>query len=195
MWEARNKWVFEKVKVDVFRVVRRVAELRKELNKWVFEKVKVDVFRVCDEGGGRWLKPEVRWVKLNVDAGVKEGWGMGIGAVCRDSEGVVLWGMTEYRRETLESIMAEAEAVLAGIKEARRRGCLCLVVESDCKVLIDALKLKTKRSNFHLLLDDIYSICNDFESVLWSFVSRKHNSVAHELAHLCSMQLIPYELQ
>ncbi|XP_074289504.1 uncharacterized protein LOC141614656 [Silene latifolia] len=164
MREVRNKWVFKKVKVDVFRVVRRVEELMRELND---DMSVAGEQEVCSEGGGRWLRPEVGWVKLNVDAGVKEGWGLGIGAVCRDSEGAMLWGMTEHRCATLEPSMAEAEAILVYMNKARRRGCSRIVVESDCKVLIDALQLKTKgRSDFYLLLDDIYSICNDFEIVL-----------------------------
>ncbi|XP_074290445.1 uncharacterized protein LOC141617160 [Silene latifolia] len=155
MWEARNKWVFEWVTVDVFKVVRRVEELRKELE----DDLRVaGTHEVRDEGGGRWLKPEVGWMKLNVDAGVKEGWGTGLGVVSRDSEGMVLWGMTEFRCGTMEPRMAEAEAVLAGLKEAQARGSRRLVIESDCKVLIDALKSKLQgRSDFNLILDDIYA--------------------------------------
>ncbi|XP_074283848.1 uncharacterized protein LOC141608388 [Silene latifolia] len=175
------EWVREWVE-DVWReledskVARRVEELRKEME---------DEVRVAgaedkqEEGRGSWRKPEEGWAKLNVDAGVKEGWDTGLGAVCRNSEGRVLWGMTEFRSGTMEPKMAEAEAVMAGLKEAQARRCRRLVIESDCKVLIDALKSKaTGRSEFYLLLDDILDLCNGFESILWSFVSRKHNNVA-----------------
>ncbi|XP_074266078.1 uncharacterized protein LOC141588540 [Silene latifolia] len=90
----------------------------------------------------------------------------------------------------MEVRLAEAEAALAGMKEARRKGYRRVIIESDCKTLIDELKAKSQgRSDFHLLLDDINELCNVFDSVVWSFVSRKHNRVAHELAHICSSQL------
>ncbi|XP_074318913.1 uncharacterized protein LOC141655750 [Silene latifolia] len=187
IWEVRNKWVFDGVAVDAGKVARRVEELRKEME----DEVRVaGVQDKQEEGRGRWRKPKEGWAKLNVDAGVKEGWGTGLGAVCRNSEDRVLWGMAEFRSGTMEPKMAEAEVVMAGLKEAQARRCRRLVIESDWKVLIDALKSKANgRSEFYLLLDDILDLCNGFESILWSFVSRKHNNVAHELAHLSSSHL------
>ncbi|XP_074304587.1 uncharacterized protein LOC141639333 [Silene latifolia] len=135
-----------------------------------------------------WSKPNEGWVKVNVDEGVEEGWGAGFGAICRGSEGQVLWGLSERRRSTMEPRVAEAEAVLMSIQEARRRGHTNIVVESDRKSLIDALKTKdTERSDFHLVLHDIYRFYNSFACISWSFVSLKYNRVAHELAHWGSM--------
>ncbi|XP_074265150.1 uncharacterized protein LOC141587574 [Silene latifolia] len=126
-------------------------------------------------------------MKLNVDAGVKEGWGMGIGLICRGSEGEVVWGMAEHRTEEMEPRLAETWAILEEVKEARRRGHTCIIIESDCKTVIEAMKTKERgNSDFHLLLDDILYFCSNFDSVVWSFVSIKLNVVAHELAHLGS---------
>ncbi|XP_074276866.1 uncharacterized protein LOC141600524 [Silene latifolia] len=117
-------------------------------------------------------------------AGVKEGWGMGIGVVCRDSGANVLWGPSIRRGSIVEPRVAEAEAVLAGIEEVRRRGYKHIEVESGCKSLIDALKIQAKgRSDFHLVLADIYLLYSYFDCIVWSFVSRKFNRVAHDLAH------------
>ncbi|XP_074304569.1 uncharacterized protein LOC141639286 [Silene latifolia] len=141
-------------------------------------------------GSGRrqWVKPDGEVVKINVDAGVKEGWGSGLGVICRGNEGEVLWGLSEHREEMMEVRMAEAEAMVIGIQEARRRGYTKIAVESDCKPLVDALLTKEKgRSDFHLLLDDIFSVCDSFESVSWSFASRNLNRVAHELAKLSAI--------
>ncbi|XP_074282725.1 uncharacterized protein LOC141607267 [Silene latifolia] len=139
---------------------------------------------------GQWTKPEQGFVKLNIDAGVKEGWGMGVGVVCRGNNGEVVWGLSEHRREELEPKLAESMAILEGIKEARSRGHSNIIIESDCKSVIDALKKKEHgQSDFHLILDDIFYFCSAFNSVIWSFVSRKLNSVAHELAHYSSSEI------
>ncbi|XP_074288122.1 uncharacterized protein LOC141613286 [Silene latifolia] len=104
----------------------------------------------------RWSKPEVGVVKLNVDADTKEGWGTGLGAVCRDSRGEVQWGFTEVSLVVMEPREAEALAVLEGVKEAAKKEISKIVVESDCKGLMDALKAKEQgRSDFHLIVADI----------------------------------------
>ncbi|XP_074282901.1 uncharacterized protein LOC141607450 [Silene latifolia] len=133
------------------------------------------------------------YVKLNIDAGVKEGWGMGVGVICRGSNGEVVWGLAEHRRAEMEPRLAEAMAILEGVKEARSRGHTRIIIESDCKMVIDALKTKEQgHSDFHLILDDIFYFCSDFNSVIWSFVSRKLNGVAHELAHFSSSEISRY---
>ncbi|XP_074315325.1 uncharacterized protein LOC141651514 [Silene latifolia] len=99
------------------------------------------------------------WLKINVDASVREGIGVGVGAVCRDEEGCVVWGLTEQMREMIDPSEAEALAVYVGLKEAARRGHQHVIIELDCSMVIDALKLQKRgRSEIYLLFDDIHSI-------------------------------------
>ncbi|XP_074310502.1 uncharacterized protein LOC141646529 [Silene latifolia] len=187
IWEARNRVIFEGGSVVVVDVVKRVRR--------VFEEVEGELVVRAREAGGPneeggmqgddWRPPSSGWVKLNVDAVVKEGIGVGVGAVCRDSSGKVLWGMAHNRREVWEAHVAEAVAVLEGLEQAREAGHECVVVESDCSQVIDALKQrKTGRSLFSLVLDDILCISSYFSSVVWSYISRRNNVVAHALAHV-----------
>ncbi|XP_074299687.1 uncharacterized protein LOC141630836 [Silene latifolia] len=185
IWEARNGWVFENKGVDVTRVAKRVRSLLREMQE---ESSGGESNTQVAVGVERLEKPMEGFMKLNIDAGVKEGWGAGFGVVCRGSVGVVKWRVSERRREVMEPRLAEAEAMLIGVTEARKRGLTKVVFESDCKVLIEALKKQEKgRSDFHLIIEDILSFCDDFLLTHWSFVSRKLNSVAHELAHLSSL--------
>ncbi|XP_074314783.1 uncharacterized protein LOC141650612 [Silene latifolia] len=124
-------------------------------------------------------------MKLNVDAGIMTGVGVGFGVVCRSSGGRVEWGLSILQAQCLEPHMAEAVAILEGLKEAAQKGHDKLVVESDCLQVIDALRnYKHCRSLFHLVLDDIVFLCSSFSSVSWSHTSRKNNTVAHALAHV-----------
>ncbi|XP_074296243.1 uncharacterized protein LOC141624234 [Silene latifolia] len=187
IWEARNKTVFEGVRARVEQIVRRVED--------VLAEIAGNGGDCRDyEGAGRgrtgescteWRAPEHGWVKINVDAGVKEGLGVGVGAVCRNAQGKVLWGLSINRKEVWEPHVAEAVAVLEGLVEAVRAGHDLIVVESDCSRVVDALKTrKSGRSSFFLVLDDIFRICSSFVDVIWSHTSRNNNEVAHALAHV-----------
>ncbi|XP_074313752.1 uncharacterized protein LOC141648946 [Silene latifolia] len=125
------------------------------------------------------------YVKINVDAGAKEGEGTSSGMVCRNESGAVMWGAAVVRNEWWDPSVAEAIAMWDGLDEARRRGMRKVVMESDCMQLVEALKgRKQGRSIFAQVIDDILTLSNEFESVLWSYTSRVNNSVAHCLAHI-----------
>ncbi|XP_074302850.1 uncharacterized protein LOC141636485 [Silene latifolia] len=187
IWEARNRVIFYGGGVAMEDVVRKVQRVVEEIEGEL-------VVRIRDEGGSmekggvhgdEWKPPSSGWVKLNVDAGVKDGVGVGVGVVCRDSSGKVLWGMAHNRREVWEAYVAEAVAVLEGLEQGREAGHDRVMVESDCSQVIESLKQrKTGRSLFSLVLDDILRLCSSFSSGVWSFISRRNNVVAHTLAHV-----------
>lgn len=59
-----------------------------------------------------------------------------------------------------------------------------VVVESDSLVVIQALcEVSTGCNSFMLIIDDIFALCSSFTNVVWSFVKRSGNKLAHELAH------------
>ncbi|XP_074315734.1 uncharacterized protein LOC141651944 [Silene latifolia] len=194
VWEARNEAVFEGKEVHVGKVVARVLYLLKEMEE--SEVVVVGKGDKQDERTGfrrdgkeaKWQKPRQGIVKINVDAGVKEGEGMGIGVICRDEEGVIKWGWAERRRGEFDAQVAEVEAMLIGLQWAKRRLVREVCMEGDCKALIEALKHRQAlRSEFHAIIEEILSLCHFFKSCTWSSSSRKSNTVAHELAHLCKV--------
>ncbi|XP_074315459.1 uncharacterized protein LOC141651657 [Silene latifolia] len=187
LWEHRNKVIFESCRVDPFSVIRRACDILDEIEGGSFlrdnKRLGEGQAPGCSEGRG-WTGPPSGFVKVNVDAGVKDEVGSSMGVVCRDEWGKVLWGVSRVTEQVWEPHIAEAEALLEGVKEAIRNGHTRVVFESDCLQVIEALKKKTKgRSIFSLILEDISSLCNVFISVIWSFTSRV-NSVAHSLAHI-----------
>ncbi|XP_074284295.1 uncharacterized protein LOC141608847 [Silene latifolia] len=191
-WQLCNdalatKAAFEGEKGEIDRVVRRIQRVLEEVEGDRVAQSKREG-RLADEGqnehGRGWTAPGEGWVKLNLDAGVKEGVSVGICGVCRDSAGKVLWSMAARRLEVWEAHVAEAVAVLEGLEEAVKAGHDAVIVESDCSQVIDGLNSrKTGRSVFALVLEDILRLCNSFVSVVFFSVSRKNNEVAHALAH------------
>ncbi|XP_074289389.1 uncharacterized protein LOC141614543 [Silene latifolia] len=189
IWEGRNKKVFEGRESDARLVVRRIWEVEQELERSNEEEEKRgegSKGRGESRQGERdsWVPTMAGRMKINVDAASKEEVGVGLGIVCRDERGMCLWGVSNRRREHLEPRIAEAVALLEGLKEARERSYRNIVMESDCCQLIEDIKSsKEGRNEYFLVLDDIRSLCNAFDSIVWSFVRRTSNFVAHLLAH------------
>ncbi|XP_074306671.1 uncharacterized protein LOC141641928 [Silene latifolia] len=188
LWEFRNKVAFEGAKIEPARIVQRIWDVVNEgteVNDRARGKVERRTVREKDSGYDGWKPAPEGWVKINVDAGVKEGNGVHTGVVCRGGQGEVLWGISWVREVDWEPRFAEAIAVLDGLQEAREWGHRNVVLESDCLQVVEDLQEGTKgRSDLSLVLDDISLLCNEFESVIWSFTGRANNSVAHALAHV-----------
>ncbi|XP_074298465.1 uncharacterized protein LOC141629347 [Silene latifolia] len=134
--------------------------------------------------GTGWKLPGEGVVKVNTDAGVVAGLGISLGAVARDSSGQLQWAVAFQMGADRSPKMAEAEAVLMGLKEAKRAGYARIIMESDClNVITDLREKKTGRTDIFRVYDYIFSLCNSFISVVFSYVRRESNSVAHNVAH------------
>ncbi|XP_048504578.2 uncharacterized protein LOC109135629 [Beta vulgaris subsp. vulgaris] len=132
-----------------------------------------------------WAKPIDGTVKLNIDAGQIGVGGCGLGAVFRDEKGDVLAAGAFQFEVPWEPRVAEAKAIYHGLKLAKELGYRHLEVESDSLLAIQALrKGRGGSSEFHLIIDDILDLVVCFDFLVWSFVKRSGNNVAHMLAHL-----------
>ncbi|XP_074293297.1 uncharacterized protein LOC141620280 [Silene latifolia] len=179
-------------------VLRRIRELIAEMSG--MDEVGTDrgggrtrgsesVAEGCTEGDSTaelgWEAPRAGVAKINVDAGLIAGLGVGWGLVCRNSQGSVEWCVASQTSVDMEPKFAEAMAILHGAQEARRAGIKHVIFESDCLSVVEDLRLKKHgRSDIHLVYLDILSTCLFFDSFSFSFVRRKLNAVAHSLTHL-----------
>jgi len=81
-------------------------------------------------------------------------------------------------------VIGEAQACLFTLRTAHQYGFSHLCVEGDCLPLIQKLQNKTVDDNcVGLIVSDILSIIDQFEFIVFSFVKREGNAVAHVLAH------------
>ncbi|KAL5811377.1 hypothetical protein ACOSQ3_028113 [Xanthoceras sorbifolium] len=131
----------------------------------------------------RWVKPYIRWLKLNVDASLKaEASLVGLGDVIRDHEGLFMAGLSRKLYGLVSVEVAEALAILNGIHLAIESGFNHLLVESDALNVINYIKSRSPPlSEVGLVIADIFSICLHI-NVEFSFVPRCANSIAHLLA-------------
>ncbi|XP_074265194.1 uncharacterized protein LOC141587617 [Silene latifolia] len=184
IWERRNKAIFEDGEWRADLVVRRVRDLVCEMAGRGSLDMAREVRGVVEDGGG-WRRPGGGVPKVNVDAAVMEGVGVGLGVVCRNDRGEVVWCGVEQGTLVMDPEEAEATAILYDLKEARRMNNHRVILEGDCLNVIQDLQQKRKgRSSIFLIYNDIYVLCNSFDNVTFKWSRRNSNKVAHELAHL-----------
>ncbi|XP_074291006.1 uncharacterized protein LOC141617744 [Silene latifolia] len=175
----RNKVVFENERWSVDKVISRAREIVSEMRG-----VGVEGGAGVQEERNKWRKPSRGLYKINIDAGLMEGDGFGLGAICRDRGGKVQWGVSVQEGAVREPTVLEAEAILMGLTEAKEKELKSVEIESDCLSVIEDLRNRRRgRSDLNLIYDDIYAMCNFFDTLEFSYVRRSGNRVAHELAH------------
>ncbi|CAN0917580.1 hypothetical protein LINGRAHAP2_LOCUS30379 [Linum grandiflorum] len=133
----------------------------------------------------QWKKPSIGVLKLNTDAGFNQRGETGIGCVFQDWNGefVFVVASTEATRWPIR--VAEGRAILFGLRIAIEQGLTPLIVESDCKSLVDLLSNNiVRRTELGIICADIFEQKEFCDVREWSFTSRDANNVAHQLAHL-----------
>ncbi|XP_074302822.1 uncharacterized protein LOC141635723 [Silene latifolia] len=122
LWEHRNKVVFKRREVDPWSVIRRTKDMIEEGegSGFVLDKSRATKARRRNGEEGGWMPAPSGFVKINVDASMKEGEGVSCGVVCRDTGGQVLSGVSIVQERVWEAHVAEAVVVLEGMKELKR---------------------------------------------------------------------------
>lgn len=89
------------------------------------------------------------------------------------------------------ALVAEAFAVRDALHFARSMLISLVVIESDCAVLVDAIQQqKIIRKEIHPILQDIQNISTSFQLCEFTWVNRKANRAAHEIAKLRKLNLL-----
>jgi hypothetical protein len=120
----------------------------------------------------RWVRPQNRQIKLNVDASFHNDSEMGaVGAVLRDFQGQFVAASAKVLTNVESVLMAEAHAMKDGLALAATIGCNNIIAESDSTDVIQACNGA-----------DCVDMAVSIGSVTFSHVLRDANQVAHTLA-------------
>ncbi|KAJ8443070.1 hypothetical protein Cgig2_004275 [Carnegiea gigantea] len=91
---------------------------------------------------------------------------------------------TKHQYEHADISVEEARACLYGLQCAHNHRVYNIIIEGDCLHLMELLKAKSTPDNFlGFLIKDIISFLARFNLYAWSFVKRRGNKVAYDLAH------------
>ncbi|KAF7821357.1 putative ribonuclease H protein At1g65750 family [Senna tora] len=90
----------------------------------------------------RWEKPKFPYIKLNVDAAMKENGDGAIGGVLRDWDGLVTGAFISSTPNLDDVVMVGALAVEKGMKVAREAGMKDIIVKCDSRLVVDMLNAR-----------------------------------------------------
>ncbi|KAK6148918.1 hypothetical protein DH2020_016443 [Rehmannia glutinosa] len=132
-----------------------------------------------------WTVPEQGQLKMNCDAAVYKDGSLGYGFVVRDSVGDVL--LSGAKRTNMEgsSTLAEGLALIFGLTACRDTGLRQVMIECDCKILIDGLAGKIVPEFYgDLLIKDIRETGEEIGCCSFKHIPREANKQGtHALAH------------
>jgi len=132
-----------------------------------------------------WQPPQPGTLRVNFDAGLVGAGGYGWGFVVRNHLGdIVLLGVQQGDGFS-DPETEEARACLYALRCALAHGYQRLEVEGDCLSLIGRLNARAPPNNsLGYFIADILLLVGHFDSVVWKFIKRGGNRVAHAIAHL-----------
>jgi ribonuclease HI len=123
-------------------------------------------------------------VKLNVDGAFGCDGAAGTGMVLRDHEGHVIFAACRQLRRCRDATEAELEAMEEGLKLALLWTCEAIVLESDCSVALDLIRVGSANNSVYAFkVSSIRELVQE-RGILCAKIGRETNSVAHGLAQL-----------
>lgn len=142
--------------------------------------------RPLAEGDGAvvWVKPQPNKIKVSVDADVLEDrGGVGFGLVARNSEGQLIEAREIFHPNVVSPLIAETMAFKEALSWMDTRGWKEATVESDCLVMVQAVRINAVlRSYFGLINDDCRNYLLRLNKVKLFYVKRSANMVAHQVS-------------
>uniref|UniRef100_A0A803NTN0 Reverse transcriptase domain-containing protein n=1 Tax=Cannabis sativa TaxID=3483 RepID=A0A803NTN0_CANSA len=131
-----------------------------------------------------WSPPCVNGYKLNVDAAtISEDKKLGVGAVLRDHNGIVIAALSKMAQGSFRSDEMEAKALFHALNWASQSQLPITHIETDALRVSAALNSNSvDLSCFSDLITDVRCLLSFFPNVLVSHVKRSANQNAHGLA-------------
>ena len=130
-----------------------------------------------------WTAPREECWRINTDAAVMEGVGIGLGVVVRDSGGNIVLAAVRRMEVPWPASLAEAAAGRFGLQVARFHGFQVVELETDALSLSKAVAARRwGRAPLDLIIEDICLLGAEFSSFECFHVKRGGNSVAHLMA-------------
>ncbi|KAI5018161.1 hypothetical protein ZWY2020_043049 [Hordeum vulgare] len=183
-WTARNK---SNAKDGSRSVAEVVAKSRRWAGEFALYLTKPRDSSTHAKGFDQWERPVTKMLKINTDGAFSEnprrgGWGF----VIRDSDGAVAVSGAGKMAFLMDAVHAEAEACIQGLTTTMNWGMTRIVVETDSKVLVDALNKEVyDRSHIGVIVRDAQMLAGlNFSNVSFRFCRRNCNKVVPSMAAL-----------
>ncbi|KAF7835348.1 reverse transcriptase [Senna tora] len=176
--------IFERKHVDSLAIVSSVNSLLNEFLVANFnEGGHVPSSRASSDQVASWCPPECDQLKVNVDGAFISSKASGIGIIFRDNYGSMVEGCCSATSVN-SSLMCEAVAVREALQMAIVLHLSNMVIDSNCKSLIDAANSDVALPDWHCasVLDDIGALKSNLSRVPFCWIPRQCNLAANWLA-------------
>jgi hypothetical protein len=183
IWSSRNNITHEKGGLDPVQTMLRTREALAVLD--------IPRHHAKILPGHGWRPPDEDWIKINTDAGVSLGnRKSGAGGVARNPSGFIGAWSKPYPGVT-NPLIAEALALRDGVIFAKLRGFTRVLMETDCKEVVDFWESRTgSRAVIAPIIQEIEGLVSSFLSFDVSHVMRSANTPAHLCAkHACTLEV------
>ncbi|KAL0010997.1 hypothetical protein SO802_006105 [Lithocarpus litseifolius] len=179
IWKWRNKVLYEKSTPVEGQVIRSLQKLFLEHWRPKVPVISSALTRRC----ARWCCPNQGMVKLNCDAAVGD-LSSCIAIVARDWRGNLVFAISK-KVNTNVPVQAEAFAILLAVHIAINFSCCSCIIESDCKVCIEAINSGGNLVPWRLLnfVEFVKYVISGYNHVSFNWVHREANKAAHVLAN------------
>ncbi|KAL9432342.1 hypothetical protein AB3S75_027379 [Citrus x aurantiifolia] len=185
VWFAKNKRIFEGKNSDPRASAAKAESLLEAYHRARKPDVSHihNVKRVVQK---KWEPPPENFLKVNVDAAINSRDQVsGLGAVIKDPSGKIVAAGTKQVPLREGVSFAEAEAMEWGLQVAKELSLSALIMESDCKEVVDLLNnTKGSRTGISWVISEIQEQRRDFKEVKFRHIPRTCNTCAHSLAKL-----------
>lgn len=182
IWELRNK----ELHGELDDIPRDIVSWSKEFRSSFLAAQIGNAKEGAADSDGQWCSPPPGHIKVNVDVAIPKGKDFfRVGLVARDSDGTVIWWKIIQFPGRPSPLDGEALAVYHGSILAKDKGWPQVIVETDCFPVFHAFSsavLNRSLTSFGALIDACLVARSCFRSLLFSFVRRSGNSLAHSLA-------------
>lgn len=185
-WHERNQFVFQSKARDPHFLVAK-AEATVE----AYERVKMSKMETAAKAFTVKTSSEQifsqRHFKVNVDAAInRDTYQGGLGVVIRDGEGNVIAAAIKQTNFNGDAALVEAAAVKLGIQVAIDTGLTPLIIETDCKDVVNlVLHKKSNQTEICWIITDIQSEMQRGGNLFkFQHIPRENNVIAHNLAKM-----------
>lgn len=196
IWCARNSDKYDDSKTSCQGLLHKIRYKVKEICQISsLPEANQEHIRILDALGIQFAKPKqlraiaIKWfcppwpsLKLNTDGASKANGESGGGGVIRDHLGNVILAFSHYYGFS-NSIIAEAPALLDGMKYIKITGSTAAIIECDSQTIVNIIKRKaTCPWSILSYVREIWSLLNPADTI--NHIFREGNTVADSLASL-----------
>ncbi|KAF7821403.1 uncharacterized protein G2W53_026858 [Senna tora] len=133
----------------------------------------------------RWEKPRFPYIKLNVDAAMKENRDRAIGGVLRDWDGLVTGAFISSTPNLNDVVVVGALAVEKGMKVAREAGMKDIIVNCDSRLVVDMLNARCNHTSlWSSVCTNILNLSCAFNDVIFRWIPRVCNKSADVMSRV-----------